>query len=107
MNKKKTLSEKLRDLTYMQVAMALFVFAAVLFILCIALSLATGGQVGWIAAAAGLVALVLSLAGLAVTLYGHFAVGMEGKLNWKWGLFLNGAVFVLLLALYILGLIVK
>ena len=104
MNKKKTLSEKLRNLTYMQVSLGLFVFAAVLLILSLVLAFVTGGDAGWVAALAGIISMLLSLAGLIVTLYGHFAVGMEGKIKWKLGLILNGAVFAVTLALYIIGL---
>ena len=106
MNKKKGLSERLGNLTYMQVSLTLFGFAAVLLILSLVLALVTGGEVGWIAATAGLAAFLLSLIGLIITLYGHFAVGMEGKISWKVGLFTNGAVVLITLALYIVGLVV-
>ena len=106
MNKKKSLSEKLKHLTYMQVSLTLFAFAAALLILCLVLAFVTAGNVGWVAGLAGIVSVILSLAGLIITLYGHFAVGMEGKTKWTLGLILNGVVFVISLGLYILGLVV-
>ncbi|MBO4289832.1 MAG: hypothetical protein J5865_07020 [Lachnospiraceae bacterium] len=105
MNKKKSLSEKLRDLTYMQVAMTLFAFAAALLVLCLVLAFVQLGSVGWIGGLAGIVAALLSLIGMIITLYGHFAVGMEGKTKWFWGLILNGAVFAACAALYVIGLV--
>ena len=55
---------------------------------------------------AGIVAALLSLAGLVVTLYGHFAVGMEGKTKWTLGVILNVVVFAACVALYVVGLVV-
>ncbi len=101
--KKKTLRDKLRSLSYMQVSIALFSVSAVLLILCVVLAVVTAGTLGLIFAWAGIFSLLISLAGLIVTLYGHFAVGMEGKLKWKLGAILNGSVFVIGLALYIIG----
>ena len=105
MNRKKSLSEKLQHLTYMQVSLTLFAFAAVLLILSLVLAIMEPGETGWVAALAGIVAGVLSLAGLIITLYGHFAVGMEGKTRWFWGLITNGIVFAIALALYMIGLV--
>lgn len=106
MNKKKTLSERQKNLTYMQVSLGLFAFAAVLLVLSLVLAFVTDGGAGFVAALAGVVSLLLSAAGLAVTLYGHFAVGVEGKIKWKLGVILNGAVLAVTLALYLLGLFV-
>ena len=104
MNKKKSLSEKLQHLTYMQVSLTLFAFAAVMLILSLVLAFVMPGEVGWVAGTAGIMAGLLSLAGVIVTLYGHFAVGMEGKAKWTLGVILNGVVFAVSLGLYILGL---
>ena len=106
MNRKKSLSEKLRNLTYMQVSLTLFGFAAALLILALVLAYVTSGNAGWVAGLAGIVAALLSLAGLVVTLYGHFAVGMEGKTKWTLGVILNGVVFAACVALYVVGLVV-
>ena len=105
MNRKKSLSEKLKHLTYMQVSMTLFAFAAVLLILSLVLAFMMPGEVGWIGGLAGIVAGILALVGLIITLYGHFAVGMEGKTKWTWGLILNGIVFVVCVVLYVIGLV--
>lgn len=106
MNKKKSLSEKLKNLTYMQAALTLFAFGAALLVLSLVLAFVRVGDVGWVAGLAGLVAALLSLIGLIITLYGHFAVGMEGKTKWFWGLILNGIVFAACAALYVIGLVV-
>ena len=90
----------------MQVSLTLFGFAAALLILALVLAYVTSGNAGWVAGLAGIVAALLSLAGLVVTLYGHFAVGMEGKTKWTLGGILIGVVFAACVALYVVGLVV-
>ena len=47
--------------------------------------------------------LLLCLAGFLITLYGHYVVKAESRLNFRLGLFTNGGLLLVLLFLYFLG----
>ena len=101
--KRKTVKDRFAALTYMQASLSLFAVSLLIFALCIWRSAATGGGAGLLAALGGILGFAVACAGLGVTLYGHFAVRMEGKLSWKIGILCNGGLALILLLLYLSG----
>ena len=104
LDRKKTLGERLRNLTYMQAAMSCFGVGTALFVLSIVLSVTTKGDVGIPEAICGIAGFLFGAAGLGITLFGHFIVGIEGKTDWKVGLYCNLLLILLTAGLYVLGL---
>ncbi|WP_434311572.1 hypothetical protein [Hominifimenecus sp. rT4P-3] len=102
--KGKTIKEKLRSLTYMQVSLTLFVVSLLALVFCLWYAISSNGMSGTLVALVGILAFFAALAGLLVTLYGHFAVGIEGKLHWIAGAFTNGTLLVITFLLYLSGL---
>ncbi len=103
---KKTWAERLQSVTFMQAALSLFALAILLIVLCLVWAVSTNGQAGWPVILAGFLILLLGGAGVGVTCYGHYSVEAESRIPWKVGLYTNGAVVVLMAAIYILGILV-
>jgi|GEM_PF-961544 len=103
MEKKKKLKDRIQALTYMQTALFLFVLSLLLFVFCLWRSITTDGSAGALIAFTGILAFLVAVIGICVTLYGHFAVKLEGKINWIAGVVTNGMMAVIMLMLYISG----
>lgn len=97
---KKTLQQRLEKVTYMQASLTLFGLSVFLFLLCLWRSVATGGTAGMGIAFIGLLAFFTALAGIGVTLYGHFIVKIEGRIKWIAGVATNGMMFIIMVLLY-------
>lgn len=102
--KKKSLFERLSMLSYGVVALSLFCLAFVLLTVSLIIAIASSGTAGVYVGAMGLIAFIACVVGVLVTLYGHFAVQIEGRIKWLAALIPNAALALLLLVLYILGL---
>lgn len=102
--KGKTIKEKLRSLTYMQASLTLFAVSFFALVFCLWYAISSNGGSGILVALVGIISLFLALSGLLVTLYGHFAVGIEGKIHWIAGIFTNGTLLVVTFLLYLSGL---
>lgn len=100
---KKSFSERIQDVTFMETAIFLFVLAVIFVLGGLIWATASGGNAGWPVILIGLIAIALGIAGILVTAYGHFSVGAESRLDWKVGIYTNGAVVLLMLIFYILG----
>lgn len=101
--KRKTLKQRLKAMTYIQAALSLFVLSILLFLFCMWRSIATAGGAGLLIAFFGILSFIAALAGLIVTVYGHFFVRIEGKIKWIAGLATNGMMMVIMLMLYLVG----
>ena len=99
-----SLSERLSKLGFMQVSMSTFFAALALIFLALLIAVVTNGRAPLIISVLWVAAFGMSLIGLWATWYGHFQVKAESKLRWKYGIYTNGAVFVLLTVIYIVGL---
>ncbi len=103
MNKKK-LIEKIHALSYMQASLGLF-SVSLLILICLSVKAVSGSAaLSYGDGIMGIVSLILSMAGFAVPLYGHFIVKAECRLDWRLGTVLNGCLMLLLVFLYGLGL---
>ncbi|MBQ7248344.1 MAG: hypothetical protein IJS22_09685 [Lachnospiraceae bacterium] len=102
--KKQTVLERLRLLSYGTVALALFIFGLLLFAASLTVSIVTAGSAGLYTGIMGILAFFSAVAGILVTLYGHFAVRMEGRIKWLAVLIPNSILAGLLLVLYVIGL---
>ncbi len=100
---KKSFSERIQDVTFMEMAMFFFILAALLVVGGLVWATLSGGQAGWPIILMALMALALGIAGIGVTVYGHFGVGAESRMNWKIGVYTNGGVIAVLVLLYLLG----
>lgn len=103
MKKKKTFKDRIQALTYMQAALILFALSLLLFVFCLWRSITTGGGAGGLTAFTGILSFLAAVIGICVTLYGHIAVKLEGKINWIAGVVTNGMMAVIMLMLYISG----
>lgn len=52
----------------------------------------------------GILALVMSIAGFGIPLYGHFIVRAESRIDYRTGLILNGILMLIYFFFYFLGL---
>ena len=93
----------LRSLSYMTVAVALFVIAFGLTVFVLLRAVLSGGNAGRLEGICGIAAIVCSAAGFVVPLYGHFIVRMDGKADWRLGVVLNGLLLFFLIFLYFSG----
>lgn len=100
---KKKWREKLHRISYMQSAIGLFVLSLlVLLALFVLALLSSGGLKLW----AGLIAflgMLMALAGFILPLYGKYVVGSRDKPDYRWGMLLNGPLFLLYVFFYFLG----
>ncbi len=103
---KKTLRELLQGMTFMQTAMALFAAEILLLAAAMIWAVATAGNAGWPVSLMGILVFLFGCAGVAVTLYGHYTVEAESRINWKVGLYTNGACAAAILILTVVGFIV-
>ncbi len=102
---KKTWSEKLQSLTFMQTALALFAVEVVAMLGCLVWAIASNGRAAWPIILLGFLIFVLGCGGVWVTCYGHYTVGAESRIPWKTGIYTNGIMLLLMVAVYILGLV--
>ena len=103
MNKKK-LIERIHALSYMQTSLGLFA-VSLLILICLSIKAVSGrGALSFADGIMGIVSLILSIAGFAVPLYGHFIVKAECRMDWRLGTVLNGCLMLFLVFLYGLGL---
>ena len=100
---KKSFSERIQDVTFMEMAIFLFILAVILVLGGLVWAIASGGNAGWPVILIALLAIALGVAGILVTVYGHFSVEADSRLNWKVGIYTNGAVVLLMVIFYILG----
>lgn len=100
---KRKWGEKLHRISYMQSAIGLFVLSLlVLLALFVLALLSSGGLKLW----AGLIAflgMLMALAGFILPLYGKYVVGSRDKPDYRWGMLLNGPLFLLYVFFYFLG----
>ena len=93
----------LRSLSYMTVSVSLFILSLVLTVLLIIRTAVTAGGLGRTESILGAAALIASIAGWIIPLYGHFIVRMDGKGDWRVGTVMNGILMLFLIFLYFLG----
>ena len=98
--------ELLQGMTFMQTAMALFIAELLLLVSALAWAVATAGNAGWPVSLMGILVFLFGCFGVAVTLYGHYTVEAESRINWKIGLYTNGACAAAVLILTMIGLFV-
>ena len=101
---KESVWEKLQELSFMQTALALFALEVILFLGALGWAVATGGNAGWPVSILGILILLLGAGGIWVTLYGHYTVEAESTIDWRIGLYTNGAAVAGMLILTIVGL---
>ena len=101
--KKKTLLDRLKSLHYMQVSLGLFSLALLLSLGLLVHSAVSGGSLLLWEGLLGIVALVSSLIGLLVALYGHYIVRSESRVNFRLGVICNTVLLLWLVFLYFLG----
>ena len=104
---KKTLSERMRDITFMQMAMFFFGLQVAILIFAVAWSAVTGGNAPWGVGLLGYLNTFLGIGGIAVTTYGHFVVGAESKTDWKMGILLNFISIMVMITFFLMGLIIE
>ncbi len=104
---KKTISERMRDITFMQMAMFLFWMQVAIAVLAILWSVLTGGNAPWGVGLLGYLNIILGIGGIAVTAYGHFVVGAESKTDWKMGILLNFISIMVMITFFLMGLIIE
>lgn len=103
---KKSFSERIQDVTFMETALFLFIMEILLILGGIIWAVASGGNAGWPVILLALLAAALGIAGVMVTIYGHYTVEAESRVNWKIGIYTNGAVLGVIVIIYLLGVFV-
>ena len=95
-------NRKRKYVTYVQIAMTLMIVSAVLFLFCVIEAVLTAGDVPRWVGLLGILSFLSALAGVIVTLYGHFIVRVEGKVPWL-AAFLPNLFLVLLTLIFYIG----
>lgn len=98
-----TLRQKLKSLTYMRTALLLLTVSVFFFAVGIAISVIMGGQGAAFIGIFGIISFFVAIAGVCVTLYGHFVVQIEGRFSWLVGLLPNAGMALFMLILYVSG----
>lgn len=93
----------LRSMSYMTASLILFVAAFAISVYLIVRSVVTGGSITAFEGILGIFALLFSISGFIVPLYGHFIVRIDSKADWRIGAALNGLLMLFLVFLYFLG----
>ena len=101
--KRKEIAGKVRSVTYMQTSLGLFVLCLILLIVLFIRSVTSGGQLSWWEGLLGFAGMLLSLAGFLVPLYGKYVVKGKDRPDFRLGLALNGALFLVYVFFYFLG----
>ncbi len=100
---KKGLLKKLKSVTYMQASLGLFAVSLILTLVLSVRAVVTNGGLTLLEGFLGIVALLLSAAGLLVTLYGRFILKEKIRPDFRLGVLLNGLLMFWLVFLYFLG----
>ena len=100
---KNGLLKKLKSVTYMQASLALFAVSLILTLVLSVRAVVTNGGLTLLEGFLGIVALLLSAAGLLVTLYGRFILKEKIRPDFRLGVLLNGLLMFWLVFLYFLG----
>lgn len=100
---KKSFREFMRGLSYMQASLSLFVLSLLLSLVLGIRAVISAGRVGYTEGALAFLALVLSIAGFVVPVYGHFIVKNDSRTDWRLGVLLNGLLMLFLTFIYFLG----
>ena len=100
---KKGLLKKLKSVTYMQASLGLFAVSLILALVLSVRAVVTNGGLTLLEGFLGIVALILSAAGLLVALYGRFILKEKIRPDFRLGVLLNGLLMFWLVFLYFLG----
>ena len=100
---KKGLLKKLKSVTYMQASLGLFAVSLILTLVLSVRAVVTNGGLTLLEGFLGIVALILSAAGLLVALYGRFILKEKIRPDFRLGVLLNGLLMFWLVFLYFLG----
>ena len=100
---KKTLAQKIKSLTYLRVSLLIFACALALFIAAIVISAISGGAGNLLIGLFGLLALLISIGGIVLAIYGKFILQAPSTHSWLFALLPNLILFIVLLILYISG----
>jgi len=95
---------KINAMTYIDIAVIIAGVSLLFVIATIWVSIVTGGNVPIGIGILGFFAFLLSMCGVAITIYGHFEIRIEGKIPWLAGIISNGVIALFLMVLYIIGL---
>ncbi len=102
---KKTFTERLQNITFMEAAIGIFILEMVLFAVCVLRAAFTHGGAGVEVSLIGYLIILLGILGIFVTCYGHYQVEAKSRIPWKTGIYLNGGMIAAIVILYIVGLI--
>ncbi len=100
---KKRLKNKLDSITYMQASLGLFVLSLLLTLYLFIKAISGNGNLGLRDALLGMVALLASLTGFGLPLYGRYILKGQARPDYRLGLLLNGAMMLILIFFYFLG----
>ncbi len=92
-----------RSLSYMTVSLILFALSFILTAVLIVRAALTNGRITAAEGILGITALICSVLGFIVPLYGHFIVRIDSKADWRIGAAANGLLMLILVFLYFLG----
>lgn len=93
----------LRSMSYMTASLILFIAAVVITAYLMIRAVVSGGSLTALEGILGIIALLFSVSGFVVPLYGHFIVRIDSKADWRIGAALNGILMLFLVFLYFLG----
>ena len=100
---KEGLLKKLRSVTYMQASLGLFGVSLILTLVLSVKAVATNGGLTLLDGFLGILALLMSAAGLMVALYGRFLLREKIRPDFRIGVLLNALLMLWLVFLYFLG----
>lgn len=90
--------------THMQLSVLCFILSLGLSIFLWIRAVLSRGNLTTLDGGLGIAAALIAAAGFMVPLYGHYIVGAAEKTDYRWGLALNGFLFLILVFFYFLGL---
>ncbi|MBQ7146088.1 MAG: hypothetical protein IJR95_04910 [Lachnospiraceae bacterium] len=100
---KRKWGEKLHRISYMQSSLGLFGCSLLILLALFAASLLSGGGLKLWAGLVAFIGMLMALTGFGLPLYGKFVVGSRDKPDYRWGMLLNGPLFLLYVFFYFLG----
>lgn len=101
--KRKRLVDLISSISYMQTSLALFGLSLVITVYLLIRAVISNGALGLRDGLIGIMALVFTIIGFWVPLYGHYIVKEKAGTDYRLGLILNGGLMLLLFFFFFLG----
>lgn len=101
--KRRRLGDLIRSISYMQTSLALFGVSLVITLYLLIRAVISNGALGLRDGLMGVIALIFTVIGFWVPLYGHYIVKEKAGTDFRLGLILNAGLMIFLFFFYFLG----